>query len=54
MHGYTESDLGGPIWIGWIVHNTFYDQFLRQPFWVADMHVELDGIKLDAGDISIK
>ena len=28
-------------------------QFQNQPFWVADKRVELDGIKLDAGDISL-
>ena len=33
------------------MNNTFYYQFHKQPVWVADMSVELYGIRLDAEDI---
>ena len=46
-----DIDLGGPIWLGRIVPNTFYDQFQKKTLWVADKRVDLDGIRLDAGYI---
>ena len=52
--GDTESNFGGPVWLGCIMRNKFYDQFQKQPFWVANKRVELDGIRIDAGDIYIK
>ena len=45
--------MGGPIWIGRIVTNTVYYQFQKQSLWVADKRIELDGIRLDAGYISV-
>ena len=36
--------------IGCIAPNTVYDQFQKKK-WVADNRVELDGIRMDAGDI---
>ena len=52
--GDTESNFGGPVWLGCIMRNKFYDQFQKQPFWVDDKHIELDVIRLDVGDIALK
>ena len=43
--------MGDPIWLYSIVSNTFCNQFQKQTLWVADKRVELDGIRLDDGDI---
>ena len=51
--GDTESDLGKNIWIGRIVEYIVYDQFQKQPLWVADKRVELDCIRIDTGYIDL-
>ena len=51
--GDTESDSGKKIWIGRIVKYIVYDQFQKQPLWVADKRVELDCIRIDTGDIDL-
>ena len=33
--------------------NTVYDQFQKQPLWVADKRVGLDCIRIDTGDIDL-
>ena len=48
-----QSDLGELIWICRIVPNTVYDQFQKQPLWVADKRVEFDGIRLYSGYIDL-
>ena len=53
IQGDTESDLGQRICLRQIVSNTVYDQFQKQPLWLADKRVELYGIRLDSGDISL-
>ena len=53
LQGDTESDLGYPIWLCLIVSNPVYNQFQKYPLWVADNCIELDVIRLDAGDISL-
>ena len=45
--------MGSPIWLGCIVPNTIYDQFRGGTLWVADKHVELYGIRIDAGNIGL-
>ena len=45
--------MGKPIWLGRILLNTVYDQFHGKLLWVADKLVKLDGIRLDAGYISL-
>ena len=42
-----------PIWIGCTVLNKVYNYFQKQPLWVAHKIVELDVIRLDAGDIDL-
>ena len=49
----TDSELGEKIWLGHIVPNKFYNQFQGGKLWIADKRVELYGIRLNAGDISI-
>ena len=46
-----ETDLGEPISIGHIVLNTVYYQFQEKLLWIDDKRVELDGIRLDDGEI---
>ena len=44
----TNSDLEEPIWLVRIVPNTVYDHYQKQPLWVANNRVDLDGVKLDS------
>ena len=53
LQGYTESDLGDTIWIGYIVPNTVFDKFQKQPLQVSDKRIKLDIIRLDARYIAL-
>ena len=46
--------MGYPIWLVCIVPNTVYDQFHKEPWWVADKRVELYEMRLDDGYIDLK
>ena len=50
----THKVTRGGIWLDRVLHNTVYDQFQKQPLQVADKRVELDGIRLNDGDIALR
>ena len=54
LQGDTESELGDPIWLCRIMHNTVYYKFQKKTLWLAHKCVELDGIILYVRDIALK
>ena len=45
--------MGGLLWLVSIVPNKVYNQFQKKTLWVSYKRIKLDGIRLDAGDISL-
>ena len=39
--------------MGRIVPNTVNDEFQNQPLWESDKRINLDGIRIDCGDIGL-
>ena len=46
-----DNDFGEPVWLGRIFPNMVNYEFQKQPLWEADKCINLDGIRLDCGDI---
>ena len=53
LQGDKDNNLGETIWIGSIMTNTVHNQFQKQPLWISDKCIELDGIRLYAKDIAL-
>ena len=44
--------MGEPTWLFRSVSITACDNFQKQPLWVSDKSIELDGIRLDVEDVA--